>query len=280
MLLPVSMRMLLQEAVMNTLHKQQRDFARFMTENADESSRLSSLILKQSESPRFSPEQRLQVYRNNFLISLREALAGVYPVIRKLVGDEFFQHVTREYVRQHPSRSGNLHDFGDEVANFLQDFRGLEALPYLADVARLEWAYHQVFHTSEQRVLNIGELASLDEAQTAGLVFQVSSGCVFFASDYPVLSIWQANQDDNEEMTVSLDEGGDQLVVMRDGQQIEFHSLPAGVFTLLESLAQNKPFAQACEHALNLDANCDIAAALRFLVQEKIVVGFSYAHIE
>jgi hypothetical protein len=273
------MRVLLQEVVMNTLYKQQRRIAEFVSAN-DEPSHFSSLSVKQSVSARFSAAQRLQVYRNNFLISLREALAAVYPVIHKLVGDEFFQHLAREYIQLYPSRTGNLHDVGDEFADFLKSFPGVETLPYLADVARLEWAYHRVFHTSEQQVLNIGELASLDEAQTAGLVFQVSRGCVFFASDYPVLRIWQANQDGNEEMIVSIDEGGDRFVVVRHGTEIEFHPLQVGVFALLESLAQNRSFAKACERALNVDANCDIAAALRFLVQQKIVVGFSCSHHE
>lgn len=273
------MQVLLQETVMSTLHKQQRDMAQFITANVDQQSNPSRLAIKQSDSARFSAAQRLQIYRNNFIISLREALAGVYPVVQKLVGDEFFQHLVHEYVQRYPSRTGNLHDFGDEFASFLQDFPGLEALPYLPDVARLEWAYHQVFHTSEQRVLKIGELVSLGEQQTAGLIFQISSGCIFFASDYPVLGIWQANQAGNDELTVSLDEGGDQFVVVRHGQQVEFHPLRAGVYALLESLAQNKNFAEACEHALSVDAQCDIAAALRFLVQQKIVVGFSHSNI-
>jgi hypothetical protein len=74
---------------------------------------------------------------------------------------------------------------------------------------------------------------------------------------------------------ISLDEGGVNLVVIRHGQHIEIHSLSAGVFTLLDALAKNSAFAQACQLAIARDPECDMAAALHFLVAQKIVTGYS-----
>lgn len=261
---------------MNTLHEQQRNFASFILADDDDRSSLSALALKHTPTNRFADTQRMQVYRNNFVISLREALAGVYPVIQKLVGEAFFQQVAREYVQRYPSRTGNLHDFGDAFASFLETFPGLEELPYLPDVARLEWAHHQVFHTVEDKVLKLEALAALNEDQMAGLRFRLSTRCVHLASNYPVLRIWQANQDRQDDRAVSLDEGGVRCVVLRHGSQVEFHSLGAGVFALIGALAQNKLFSQACEDALAADPDCDIAAALQFLVAQKIVSEFSF----
>jgi hypothetical protein len=265
----------------NTLHKQQRCFAQFLVAGDKEQINTSALSLKQSASNQFKDSQRLQVYRNNFVISLREALASVYPVIQKLVGEEFFQHVAREYVQRYPSRTGNLHDFGDEFADFLDSFPGLDALPYLPDMARLEWAYHHVFHATEDNVLNLSALAAVDEKQMAGVTFQRSNSCVCLASDYPILHIWQANQNEQDSAqtieSVSLDEGGVRLVVLRHGQNIEFRPLSVGVFALIEALAKNKTFAQACDITLEVEIDCDIAAALQFLVEQKIVSGFSFS---
>jgi len=258
---------------MSTLHEQQRSFAQFLQGN-DAAPGFTMLSLKDSRSSQFKDEQRLQIYRNNFVISLREALAGIYPVVFKLVGEAFFQHVAGEYIQTHPSRTGNLHDFGHAFAHFLEGFPSLELLPYLPDVARLEWAHHQVFHAVESDVLNRVALLELDENQLAELTFQVSDSCILLASDYPVLRIWQSNQQ-GAESTVSLGEGGVQYVVLRHSLQIEFHSLSVGVFALIESLAKNKTFSAACEDALDAEAECDIAAALQFLVEQKIVSGFS-----
>src|SRR5689334_21117181 len=61
----------------------------------------------------------LQVYRNNVFASLTEALAAVYPVVKRLVGEPFFNQLARRFIRRHPSRSGNLHDFGAELPAFI-----------------------------------------------------------------------------------------------------------------------------------------------------------------
>src|SRR5687768_16032631 len=103
--------------------------------------------------------ERLQVYRNNVFISLRQALADVYPVVQRLVGEEFFNQLARRFVREHPSRSGNLHDFGREFAGFLATLPDLTELPYLPDVAALEWALHEVFHEAEARPFDFSTLS-------------------------------------------------------------------------------------------------------------------------
>ncbi len=261
---------------MNTLQEQQRRFSKFIFASDDERPNVETLALKQSPTSRFKDSQRMQIYRNNFAISLCEALVGVYPVIQKLVGEAFFQQIAREYVQRYPSRTGNLHDFGDEFASFLQVFPNLENVPYLPDVARLEWAYHRVFHSADVNILSLDALATLNGQQMTQLCFQLSTSCVHLASAYPILSIWQANQDGQESMEVSLDEGGIQCVVLRHGAQVEFHPISPGVFALIDALAQQQTFSQACEHALATDANCDVTEALQFLVEQKIVSEFSF----
>ena len=124
------------------------------------------------------------------------------------MGDEFFHHLSREYSHQHPSVSGNLHAFGERLPEFLTEFPGVEDLLYLPGVARFEWAYHRVFHAQEDAVLNIQKLSSLDEEASSRLRFQVSSSCRILSSIYPVLKIWQVNQDDDANDGVDLNDGG------------------------------------------------------------------------
>ena len=82
----------------------------------------------------------LQVYRNNVHTSLTGALQAVYPVVTLLVGTAFLAYAADSYLRRYPSRSGNLHDFGREFAEFLHTFPAAMALAYLPQVAQLEWA--------------------------------------------------------------------------------------------------------------------------------------------
>ena len=91
----------------------------------------------------FSGESRLQIYRNNVFTSLTDALEDIYPVVARLVGNEFFSYAAHEYIVRYPSRSGNLHEFGDRLPGFLGGFPPAKDLGYLADVAHLEWTWHE-----------------------------------------------------------------------------------------------------------------------------------------
>jgi len=57
----------------------------------------------------------IEIYRNNYRGNLHDALAGAYPVIKQLVGDEFFRFLARKYIEKYPSRSANLHQYGEEL---------------------------------------------------------------------------------------------------------------------------------------------------------------------
>ena len=82
--------------------------------------------------------KRFSVYRNNVASGLIKALEASFPVIRKLVGDEFFAAMAVVFARAHPPRSRLLAQYGDAFPDFLSRFPPVSHLGYLADVARLE----------------------------------------------------------------------------------------------------------------------------------------------
>ena len=51
------------------------------------------------------PVRRFAVYRNNVAIALTQALADTFPVVKQLVGDEFFDAMAGVYLREQPPRS-------------------------------------------------------------------------------------------------------------------------------------------------------------------------------
>ena len=59
-------------------------------------------------SRRFSGARHLQIYRNNTFTSLTGALQAVYPVVTRLVGEEFFRYAAHEYISRFPSTSNDI----------------------------------------------------------------------------------------------------------------------------------------------------------------------------
>ncbi|MBK8534614.1 MAG: putative DNA-binding domain-containing protein [Candidatus Competibacteraceae bacterium] len=223
-----------------------------------------------------SGTQRLQVYRNNSLLSLTGALKAVYPVVCRLVGDGFFEYASAQYIARHPSRSGDLHEFGEFFAAFLEAFAPAAELGYLPDVARLEWAYHQVFHAARHLPLDVAALAQVPAEQQGALRFQLHPAARLLESAFPILRIWEVNQDNYAgDPSADLTLGGIKLLVFRrENLEIEFQALEDGEFSLLCALAEGCTFATACEWALAAQPSFDLPACFSRCALQGVLAAF------
>lgn len=82
----------------------------------------------------------LDIYRNTIESVLGNALRLTFPAVERIVGPDFFHALGLAFAREHPPASGCLDDWGAEFPNFVADFPPASSVPYVADVARLEWA--------------------------------------------------------------------------------------------------------------------------------------------
>jgi hypothetical protein len=215
-------------------------------------------------TPQLAAGRRLQIYRNNLFEGLTAALEAVFPVVAQLVGAGFFRQLARDYVVAHPSRSGNLHEFGRDLPAAIAQLPSLAGLPYLADVAALEWACHEVYHEADHVPLAPDRLAAVSPAQQMRLRLHLAPAARFVASRYPVLRIWQSHQSDTADdgSPISLDAGGVRLLVARCDLDIEFRMLGGAEDLWLRALAAGTTLCEATASALALDPAFDLANAL------------------
>jgi hypothetical protein len=222
----------------------------------------------------FPADRHFQVYRNNVFENLTAALKAVYPVTGRLVGEGFFRYAAATYIALHPPHCGNLHDFGGEFAGFLANFPPARELVYLPDVARLEWAWHQSFHAADSAPLALTALATIPPEQYANLKFTLHPSVRLVSSPYPVLHIWQVNQEEYQgNQDVNLGEGGARLLVIRR-RQVEIEPLGEGDYALLSSFSAGATFAQAAEAALHAQTDYALTTALRRHVTAGTLAGF------
>jgi len=208
-------------------------------------------------------EQRIQIYRNNLYATLVAALEAVYPVVRRLVGEQCFGGIARRYAGEERSVSGDIHEYGSRFPQFLSSITMLRDYPYLVDVARLEWIYHRLFHSALEPALQPAALQGVPADGYAGLRLRLQSASSLFRSDFPVLRIWQVNQDDwTGDDGVSLDEGGVHLLALRATGGIDFIPLAAGEYILLQALADGMTLADATSLALDSDPDFDLTRVL------------------
>ncbi len=253
---------------MKALHKLQQAFAADLW--GDDLHHMQGLILDDQ-----LPAARLfNVYRNNFQTSLTDALAAIYPVMEQLVGREFFGIIADQYIRTHPSRSGNLHNLGDAMAVFLGRYRAVSKLPYLPDVARLEWAYHQVFHAESPKLFEPKALEQVLAEDYPKLRFTLGPACRLVSSTYPIFRIWQVNQENhvgNQE--VDLDTGPESVLIVRLELEVELQRLEPAETEFLGALESGSNLSEAVEVSLKSSPDFDLQSTLaRFLSSGGLVV--------
>jgi hypothetical protein len=207
--------------------------------------------------------RRLQVYHNNVLTSLGEALGAVYPVVARLVGEGFFRFAAHRYVREVPSHSGDIHEFGRQFSGFLSGLPQTRELSYLPDVARLEWAYHEVFHAADHARLDPHALAAVPADRWGELRLRLHPASRLLVSPYPVLRIWEVNQEGFAgDPTVALTQGESRVLVVRPGETVELCPLTPGEYALLNALVGDEVLLAAVEAGLARDPDFDAVAFL------------------
>ena len=220
-------------------------------------------------------QERIGFYRNNAMSNFRETLRAVHPVIERLVGTHFFDRAADAYLRAHPSSSGDLNLFSEHFADFVETWTPAGELPYLADVARLEWCIEQSFHAADRAPLNVQDLAAVPVEHQDKLTFELHPSCRLLASAWPIQRIWQANQPGAaDDLRVDLTEGGVFLLVRRQQHEVVIEALDRGGFSMLSLLAIGRPFDDAWRSAVAAQPDFDLATFLQKHVLAGVFADF------
>jgi hypothetical protein len=225
----------------------------------------------------------LEVYRNNYRGNLHDALAGAYPVIEQLVGNTFFKSLTRAFIAQHPSRSGNLHHYGKELPVFIATFTPAQSLAYLPDVATLEWACHCAYFAADAAGLDLRKLAQIPPEQYSNLILHSHPACHVVRSTYPVAAIWHAHQPGAGEVDgfdIDLDSGPSIAVVIRNEDVVQVGDLAEAEADWLESLRAGSRLGSATDATLEKYPHFDLSQSLTKLVSLGVFSGFNLEEMQ
>jgi hypothetical protein len=207
--------------------------------------------------------RRFAVYRNNVQHGLGRALAARFPVVERLVGVPFFAAMASEFLRAHPPRQPVIHEWGGDFPAFLAAFPPVAGLPYLADVAVLEVLRGEAYHAADAAPVDPARLLAGDPD---GLVVALHPSLRLFASDFPAVTIWQANQPASHSARVAAS-GPERALIARDrGLDVVVERIDAPAHRLVDALAGGTPLGRAA-------AGDDPAPALALLIRHGLIVA-------
>jgi Putative DNA-binding domain len=206
---------------------------------------------------------RLRIYRHHVFESLTSALAATFPTVQAVVGADFFSGLARAFIGRSPPGQPVLAEYGATFPDFVAGHDAGRGLPYLTDVARLDWALNLAFHTPAGGRLAAADLAAIPADRLPSLRLSLAPGTAVISSPYPLDRIWAASQPGAPADPVDLGGGGAHLLVLRRADDSAFVALPAGEAAFVAGLAAGLSLEDA---ALRAHSGFDLSAAFARLL--------------
>lgn len=235
------------------------------------------LMAKDIKTSSISAQSLMGIYQNSAVANITHSLGLTYPVIKKLVGEDFFRAMCRKFIIVTWPKSGNMDDYGGEFSNFLAEFEQVKHLDYLKDVALLEWAFHQSSLADDAESTDWSKLAQVTDILQ--LQFVLAPSLKLVHSIFPVDKIWQLNQSDMS-LIVDLDFNDNEenvctySAVFRQGMKTIITSVTSGEFVLLKAFDDGQTFEQAINLSIAKQSDFSVDNSLKKFIELGVIVRF------
>lgn len=204
------------------------------------------------------------VYRNTVSKAAVDALRANFPTVERLVGARWFAAAAAIHVQDSRPEIAQLTEYGTGFADFLNAFEPARELPYLADVARLDRLWIEVFSAMEQPTLTLATLASAAPEELARICLKPRAAVRWKWFDMPVLTIWACNRAQMA-LPQPLLWRGEGVVLIRSRGHVGYKPLSVGGCRFLDACASGRPLDAASALALSVEPDLDFTQLLAHL---------------
>lgn len=216
------------------------------------------------------------LYRGNLMVTWDKVLSAAYPVVRELVGAEFFSALARAHGLAQPSLDPDLNRYGARFAVFLAGFPHVADLPYLADMARLEWLLHRAHYAADASGIDAAALAALAPEQLDATRARLHPACSAFASPWAVVPLWLAHQAGGPAFPAQMDAPSHAIVARPQWKPLVL-PVATSAHAALAALGGGAPLGAALDAAFDADDDVDIGALFAQWIALALVVGLEPA---
>jgi hypothetical protein len=254
---------------MPRLHEIQQTFAEGIIEG-------NYHALAEATHPGDSALRSLALYRRLIRNNYMQALKITYPVLSRFIGERYFRRIARGYGKKYPSISGDLFLYGRHLFEFLNK---LQVSPLLGELARLEWACHEVYQAADALPLSGERLSTLASMDPSQVIFQVHAAVRLLSFPFPVHRIWLALQPAAPADAVAdlppLPEQETWIIVMRGDGQVQVTPLAKTDYLLLEAMSRGVDAASVEQIAIEFEPEFDFPRFVATVLGLRILSGFS-----
>ena len=201
----------------------------------------TSLISQIAPSDSLSPTDQIAIYRNNTQATRHKTLQAIYPMVDNLLGEACFKTLTHYFSLDVPATHWNLNHYGADFPAYLlnppNQFSAFRDLPYLHDLAQLEWFLHLAYYAADRSAFPSDAFYALPAADQPNARLLLAADIHLLETPWPVLAGWQHWQQSGAlPVTLAGCEVPQLLCVHRDALQPTVSSLSPAAFALLSHL--------------------------------------------
>jgi hypothetical protein len=224
-------------------------------------------------------QKRFDVYRNNVIISLLEALGDAFPSVRAIAGEQNFSRIARDFIALSPPKTAMMQAFGEEFPSFLKNYTPLKKSLFLADLALAERMWLEAYHARDEEPLGPEAFSSIPAKQVPGLIFLSHPATRLAVSRYPVADLFRAR----ECWPVhGLDLASSQtMLITRPFLSVMTATIESDAETaFLSGIIAGKTLGSAIENGMEHDADFQPQNAISLMLWTGMLSGVIFPHNE
>lgn len=227
------------------------------------------------DGPHGKPGPRLAIYHEAYRIRLRDSLADTFGTLLRHLGDAAFTQASARYIEASTSSSRNIRWYGGGFADFLRETKPFDEQPWLAELARFDWALVCAFDAADAVPVGFGDLTRLSVVAWTQMAFAFHPSVqrLSLVTNAPTLRR-AADRDEPLPEAYALDTPVEWLVWRRD-DDTHFRSMHEVEALVFDAAVAGAPFPRICERVgerLGADAAPAQAAVwLRHWIDEGLI---------
>lgn len=186
---------------MNTLLTSQRALLQALFGAASDAEALKTLTTDHAIP---TSARGLKSYQSNAHMLAERVLVAAYPVVTAILSPDSMGQLARALWHRHPPVRGDLARWGADLPGFIAASPQLAELPWLADVARIEWALHAAATAANAPAsADLTSLALLTTHDPDQLTLTLAAGTTCLALDWTATRIVLAHLAETEAAPVT-----------------------------------------------------------------------------
>lgn len=199
---------------------------------------------------RLSPVEQLEIYREQFWLRHTSSLVEDFPGLSGILGQEEWEQLVEGYLEAATLSSFSLRDLGDGMPAYVERASALPHHDLCADMARLEWAYVEVFDAEDAPPLDGRKLATIPEDAWPSARIVFAPALALLEVRYPVADLRRKLREATSEPIPIPSPERQNLVIYRGADKNLFHTPVSDLaYALIGALRKGFPLGQASELA-------------------------------